>query len=148
MFDAVGVRVDQIPITPEKILRALDAKAAGKPARSGPASFPEIAWPESLFVTPPWEGGDGRASNEPGVDRLAKPTRAWKPQLRRCADDAASALSVSCGDDHCRCGAWLAENDANAMLLAGGTDILPSMKRRTHTPSMLIGLRGVAELNR
>ena len=65
VYDAVGVRVDQIPVTPEKILRALQAKAAGKPARSGPASFPDIEWPETLLVTPPWEGGDGRASNEP-----------------------------------------------------------------------------------
>jgi 4-hydroxybenzoyl-CoA reductase alpha subunit len=65
VYDAVGVRVDQIPVTPERILRALQAKTAGKPARSGPASFPEIAWPEPLLVTPPREGGDGRASNEP-----------------------------------------------------------------------------------
>ena len=65
VYDAVGVRVDEIPVTPEKILRALRAKAAGKPARSGPAAFPDIAWPEPLLVTPPWEGGDGRASNEP-----------------------------------------------------------------------------------
>jgi 4-hydroxybenzoyl-CoA reductase alpha subunit len=64
VYDAVGVRVDQIPVTPEKILRALQAKAAGKPARSGPAAFPDIAWPEALLVAPPWEGGDGRASNE------------------------------------------------------------------------------------
>jgi len=54
-----------VPITPEKILRALQAKASGKPARTGPAAFPEIDWPEPLLVTPPWEGGDGRASNEP-----------------------------------------------------------------------------------
>ena len=65
VYDAVGVRVDQIPVSPEKIMRALQAKAAGKPARSGPAAFPEIAWPEALRVAPPWEGGDGRASNEP-----------------------------------------------------------------------------------
>jgi 4-hydroxybenzoyl-CoA reductase subunit alpha len=65
VYDAVGVRVDQIPVTPERIMRALQAKAAGKPARSGPAAFPEIAWPEPLLVAPPWEGGDGRASNEP-----------------------------------------------------------------------------------
>jgi 4-hydroxybenzoyl-CoA reductase subunit alpha len=64
VYDAVGVRVDQIPVTPEKILRAMQAKAAGKPARSGPAAFPDIAWPEPLLVTPPSEGGDGRASNE------------------------------------------------------------------------------------
>jgi 4-hydroxybenzoyl-CoA reductase alpha subunit len=65
VFDAVGVRVDQIPVTPEKILRALKAKAAGKPARVGPDEFPDIPWPEPLLVTPPDEGGDGRASNEP-----------------------------------------------------------------------------------
>jgi 4-hydroxybenzoyl-CoA reductase subunit alpha len=64
VYDAVGVRVDQIPITPDKILRGLKAKAAGKPARVGPDGFPEIAWPEALLVTPPSEGGDGRASNE------------------------------------------------------------------------------------
>jgi 4-hydroxybenzoyl-CoA reductase subunit alpha len=64
VYDAVGVRVDQIPVTPEKILRALQAKAAGKPARSGPSTFPDIPWPEPLLVAPPWENGDGRASNE------------------------------------------------------------------------------------
>ena len=65
VYDAVGVRVDQVPVSPEKILRALQAKAAGKPARSGPAEFPHIDWPETLLVPPPWEGGDGRASNAP-----------------------------------------------------------------------------------
>jgi 4-hydroxybenzoyl-CoA reductase subunit alpha len=66
VYDAVGVRVDEVPITPEKILKALAAKASGKPARTGPAAFPEIPWPEPLHVTPPWEGGDGRASNTRG----------------------------------------------------------------------------------
>jgi hypothetical protein len=65
VYDAVGVRIDEVPITPEKILKALEAKAAGKPARYGPSSFPDLDWPEALKVTPPWEGGDGRASNEP-----------------------------------------------------------------------------------
>ena len=65
VHDAVGVRIDQIPVTPEKILKALQAKASGKPARVGPSSFPEIDWPEALQVTPPKEGGTGRASNEP-----------------------------------------------------------------------------------
>jgi CO/xanthine dehydrogenase Mo-binding subunit len=29
VFDAVGVRIDELPITPEKILRALRARGAG-----------------------------------------------------------------------------------------------------------------------
>ena len=65
VFDAIGVRIDEIPVTPEKILKALQAKAAGKPARYGPTAFPSVPWPETLIVAPPSEGGDGRASNEP-----------------------------------------------------------------------------------
>ena len=40
VYDAVGVRIDEVPITPEKILKALKAKAAGKRAalRSGRVS--------------------------------------------------------------------------------------------------------------
>ena len=41
---------------------------------------------------------------------------------------------------------WLAEDPANAMLLAGGTDLLPNMKRRHQTPATLIALRAVPEL--
>jgi 4-hydroxybenzoyl-CoA reductase subunit alpha len=65
VYDAVGVRIDEVPITPEKILKALDAKAAGRPPRYGPSGFPEIEWPQTLHVPPPWEGGDGRAINNP-----------------------------------------------------------------------------------
>jgi 4-hydroxybenzoyl-CoA reductase subunit beta len=42
--------------------------------------------------------------------------------------------------------AWLAESPSDTMLLAGGTDVLPNMKRRQQTPNTLIGLRGVREL--
>ena len=62
VYDAVGVRIDEVPITPEKIVKALADKAAGKPARYGPASFPAVSWPEALQVPPPWEGGDGHST--------------------------------------------------------------------------------------
>jgi 4-hydroxybenzoyl-CoA reductase subunit beta len=42
--------------------------------------------------------------------------------------------------------AWLAESPGTTMLLAGGTDLLPNMKRRQQTPATVIGLRGVSEL--
>jgi 4-hydroxybenzoyl-CoA reductase subunit beta len=35
-----------------------------------------------------------------------------------------------------------------AMLVAGGTDLVPNMKRRQQVPSALIGLRGIQELRR
>jgi 4-hydroxybenzoyl-CoA reductase alpha subunit len=62
VYDAIGVRIDEVPITPEKILKALDAKAAGKDPRYGPTRFPHVPYPEPLDVPPPWEGGDGKAS--------------------------------------------------------------------------------------
>ena len=65
IHDAVGVRVDEIPVTPEKVRKALDAKAKGQPARHGPTTFPAVPWPETLIVPPPWEGGDGTAINDP-----------------------------------------------------------------------------------
>jgi 4-hydroxybenzoyl-CoA reductase subunit beta len=40
----------------------------------------------------------------------------------------------------------LAVSNGGAMLVAGGTDVLPNMKRRQQTPAVLVGLRGVAEL--
>ncbi|MFQ5343725.1 MAG: FAD binding domain-containing protein [Anaerolineae bacterium] len=40
----------------------------------------------------------------------------------------------------------LAEYGANAMVVAGGTDLFPKMKRRQMTPEQVIGLRGVREL--
>jgi 4-hydroxybenzoyl-CoA reductase subunit alpha len=61
VYDAVGVRVDEIPITPEKVLAAIKDKAKGGSGRYGPAAFPEIPWPEATMVKPPWEGGDGKA---------------------------------------------------------------------------------------
>ncbi len=61
LFDAIGVRIDALPITPDKICKALDRKARGAEPRFGPDRFPEIDWPDPLEIPPPWEGGDGRA---------------------------------------------------------------------------------------
>ncbi len=72
VYDAIGVRIDEVPITPEKIVKALEAKKAGRPARYGPAGFPTVQWPEALRVPPPWEGGDGHAVNDPPRPRSDK----------------------------------------------------------------------------
>jgi 4-hydroxybenzoyl-CoA reductase subunit alpha len=83
VYDAIGVRIDEVPITPEKIVKALEEKRAGRAPRYGPAGFPEIAWPEALRVPPPWEGGDGRAENDTS-------RRGGKPKAGASARDSAS----------------------------------------------------------
>jgi len=60
IYDAVGVRIDELPITPDKVLRALELKSQGRVARVGPESFPQVPYPKPLIVPPPWEGGDGK----------------------------------------------------------------------------------------
>ncbi|HEV2671442.1 MAG TPA: molybdopterin cofactor-binding domain-containing protein [Gemmatimonadales bacterium] len=62
VYDAVGVRIDEVPITPDKVLKALRAKAKGEEGRYGPTTFPDIPWPEPTRVPTPWEGGDGKAA--------------------------------------------------------------------------------------
>ncbi len=50
VWDAVGVRVDEVPITPEKILKALDLKAKGQEPRVGPERLPAARFPEPIRV--------------------------------------------------------------------------------------------------
>ena len=60
VYDAVGVRIDEVPIMPEKVLKALREKERGRNHRYGPDGVPEIEWPDPLKVMTPAEGGDGK----------------------------------------------------------------------------------------
>ena len=60
VYNAIGVRIDEVPITPEKVLRALREKERGRDPRFGPHSVPTVDWPEPLRVLTPAEGGDGK----------------------------------------------------------------------------------------
>ena len=73
IYDAVGVRIDEIPITPDKVLKALERKSKGEPARVGPTSFPSVPYPAPVQVAPPWEGGDGNAKKGAEKPRLKVP---------------------------------------------------------------------------
>jgi hypothetical protein len=69
IFDAVGVRVDQVPIHPDMVLKGLHAKQNGRDPRVGPTKFPNIDYGEPLIVHTPQQGGDGRAANDPKARR-------------------------------------------------------------------------------
>lgn len=53
VFDAVGVRIDQVPITPDAVLKALEEKAKGNEPRVGPKDFPKVEYPAPIMVEPP-----------------------------------------------------------------------------------------------
>ncbi len=52
VYDAVGVRIDEIPITPDKVLKALALKAEGKEPRVGPKGVPAFTFPDPIRVEP------------------------------------------------------------------------------------------------
>ncbi len=77
VHDAVGVRIDELPITADKVLRGLALAQQGLPARVGPAGVPAFAFPEAVEVPsgfgepadlpdrPPWTAGRPAASPAP-----------------------------------------------------------------------------------
>jgi CO/xanthine dehydrogenase Mo-binding subunit len=70
VFDAVGVRIDEIPMTPDKVLKAIRAKAKGQEGRYGPSAFPTCPMPPAMVVPTPFQGGDGKATErEPAASR-------------------------------------------------------------------------------
>ncbi len=97
VYDAVGVRIDEIPISPDKILAALEAKRKGGEGRVGPRGVPAFQFRDPINVTPPpgWEtpwrqaaqiaGGAGglppalRTGTDPG-DRRPRAERARAPE--------------------------------------------------------------------
>jgi 4-hydroxybenzoyl-CoA reductase alpha subunit len=47
---ALGIRIDEVPITPDKVLKALEEKRLGRPARVGPLKLPLLTFKEPLVV--------------------------------------------------------------------------------------------------
>ena len=81
VYDAIGVRIDEVPITPEKVLKALDRKAQGKAPRVGPDRLPHVS---SLIRS---------ASRRPGsTPRGAR--RTWSTGRSASGHDAAAAFHV------------------------------------------------------
>ncbi len=68
LYDAVGARIDELPITPEKVLRGLDLLKQGETARIGPPGIPAVDWVAPIRVDPVWYG---------------QPPEAFVPTVRR-----------------------------------------------------------------
>jgi 4-hydroxybenzoyl-CoA reductase subunit alpha len=80
VYDAVGVRIDEVPITPDKVMKAIKAKAKGQEGRYGPVKFPQCEMPAPIFVPTPAEGGDGKPRDrEPAMASKQTP----EPAARR-----------------------------------------------------------------
>ena len=88
IYHAVGVRMDQVPITPDMVLRGLELRRQGKPARIGPDTLPLFTFKEPLAV----ESAFGQpadaitvrpfadSSIDPGDERSRQPSKAAHPR--------------------------------------------------------------------
>ncbi|MCR9246312.1 MAG: hypothetical protein NXI31_14870 [bacterium] len=65
VYDAVGVRVDEIPVSFEKVFAAMQADDKRHGPSNGDDGVPNVDFGESLEIETPWQGGDGRAKNDP-----------------------------------------------------------------------------------
>ena len=133
VYDAVGVRdrrgADHAGEDPEGAARR---RRRASRARYGPARFPTIAWPEPLraaavgrrrrqgVATTPSDGA--RRSGGRGVEAVRVMMRL--PRFRYRAPRTRARRRRRCSP----------ERRPSAMLVAGGTDLLPNMKRRQQTP--------------
>jgi CO/xanthine dehydrogenase Mo-binding subunit len=50
VYAAVGVRIDEIPISPDKVVKALELKRQGKAPRLGPEKLPLFTFPEPKMI--------------------------------------------------------------------------------------------------
>ncbi|GBE25876.1 4-hydroxybenzoyl-CoA reductase subunit alpha [bacterium BMS3Bbin02] len=53
IHDALGVRIDEVPITPQKIVAALRNVSRGRPGRIGPETIPDFEFSRLTRVEPP-----------------------------------------------------------------------------------------------
>ena len=53
IYDAVGVRIDEVPVLPEKIFKGLQNQKSKKSSRIGPGKIPEVEFPEPIRVERP-----------------------------------------------------------------------------------------------
>jgi 4-hydroxybenzoyl-CoA reductase subunit alpha len=61
VYDALGVWIDEIPVTPEKVVEAMRRKQKGEDPRYGPPRFPAIPYPPAIKVEPPPKDMDSAA---------------------------------------------------------------------------------------
>jgi len=70
IYQATGVRLDEVPITPDKILKGLDLQRQGKPARIGPDKLPLFKFKEPLVV----DSAFGQPADAIAIRPFADPT--------------------------------------------------------------------------
>ncbi|MGI9075924.1 MAG: xanthine dehydrogenase family protein molybdopterin-binding subunit [Gemmatimonadaceae bacterium] len=93
VYDAVGVRVDEVPCSPHKVLRALKEKMKGREGRYGPDKVPVYSFPEAARVKTPAEGGTGREENGRSHSEVGGPVGGKGDAVEQAGETTAAEIS-------------------------------------------------------
>ncbi len=129
IFDAVGVRIDEMPITPDKVLQALRAQGEGRGAARRPRALPRRAV-RGADVSCRRRGRVATATPRAAAARPRRPQGGGHAMMRLPWFRYEAPRTVA------EAARMLAAEGPGAMLVAGGTDLLPNMKRRQQTPQV------------
>ena len=143
VFDAVGVRVDEVPITPEKVLQGARRPRTGATARR---RSPTSGSPSRCACRRPPRAATARARSSRRTAR--RPAR--RPAERGCPPMMRLPTFRYLAPERARRGgprAGSREGPAR-LVVAGGTDLYPNMKRRHQTPTTRRRARRVARAAR
>ncbi len=147
IYDAVGVRLHECPFTPERVLAALQAKRAGKIVGMTNGVDPTNPLKMREHGGSTWFKGSGpqrhaqdpaRAEQVEVAGGLNEPRRIQVSAAARPSSRRSRYLAQYANGSQPRA------NESRAQIVAGGTDLLPSMKQRLFTPEAVVDIRGIA----
>ena len=140
IYDAVGVRLHESPFTPERVLAALRAKRNAK----------ALNLTEGVDPTSPKgfrEHGGSLCFKEKGpVRHGSDPSRRESPSLAGSARLSLPEFKLLRPRTLDAAIGYLDERDGKVRVLAGGTDLIPSMRQKLFEPENVLDLRQVAEM--
>ena len=93
VYDAVGVRVDEVPCSPHKVLRALRDKMKGREGRFGPDKVPVYGFPPAARVLTPAQGGTGREEDERPHSEVGGPVGGKGDAVEQAGETTAAEIA-------------------------------------------------------
>jgi hypothetical protein len=93
VYDAVGVRIDEVPCSPSKVLKALKDKMKGKEGRFGPDRVPVYAFPQAARVLTPAQGGTGREEDERPHSEVGGPVGGKGDAVEQAGETTAAEIA-------------------------------------------------------
>ena len=139
IYDAVGVRLREAPFTPERVLGGAAGQARREEDRDDGGRRSDAAGNRSANMAVRCGfAAKGRSPSRTDPARQGFGSGRWAVSLPTFQLLRPTSLEEAT--------LMLATHAGEVKVVAGGTDLLPSMKQKLFTPPYVLDLRGIAEL--